>query len=826
MNSEKGNSVSVKYDNLQNGDCGGKKATMYQFDMESTGTEIKMIDKNGNGKGFIKRRKTRLEKKLFFVIVLLLLVLMVVVGVLLGQINREFGVGLNLDRTHSQRDSDRGKNSGNLQSTDSELGKDSGNSQSTDCALSAKEEDGNVCLTPTCVQAAADMLSRMDRSVDPCEDFYQYACGGWIKNNIIPEDQTSHGIFHELMESISVQCKALLEEERQPEEPAAITKTKQFYQSCMNEEVIDDRGTEPLGDILRQLGGWPVVNDQVFDEETWNLEEVEAKIKRLTNGNSLFSQNIYPDPKDSHNYIITINQPGLGLGSGSKEMYLQNTTHKNVEAYLELMIDIATDLREDGDREAVRAEMQEVVDFETKIAEIVLTLEERRADIAIYNKMTIDELTEITPSFNWLHYFQEMFGPNITIDGNEQLVCHARPFMEGLHRLIQTTPKRILANYVLWPIVSYTIPMLGKKQRDYLLKLNIVKYGYIQEEARWRRCYTTTNSNLFPSMGHMFIKGHFDETSKDTAEEMIDDLKASAEKVISRTEWMDNTTKASAIDKVRAISEQIGYDALTKNITAINHRYRNIQIEADKYFENSLAIWTLYYQDMVDNFRQPVVNTNWESSAVQVNAFYHFTRNHIRFPAGILQPPFFVSKGPKAMNYGGIGVIIGHELSHAFDDKGSLFDANGDLHYWWTPDSKANFDKKAQCLVNQYNNFHVAQVDMNVNGALTLGENIADNGGLNSAYEAYQSWTHRQSKPEKLLPGLGLSNEKIFFVNFGQFWCSLSKDDQLRMSLKGELHPPGSIRVLGTLSNSEYFSDVFNCSVGSTYNPEEKCKVW
>ncbi|PIK58337.1 putative endothelin-converting enzyme 1-like [Apostichopus japonicus] len=528
MNSEKGNSVSVKYDNLQNGDCGGKKATMYQFDMESTGTEIKMIDKNGNGKGFIKRRKTRLEKKLFFVIVLLLLVLMVVVGVLLGQINREFGVGLNLDRTHSQRasigivdpdenrpvdtDSDRGKNSGNLQSTDSELGKDSGNSQSTDCALSAKEEDGNVCLTPTCVQAAADMLSRMDRSVDPCEDFYQYACGGWIKNNIIPEDQTSHGIFHELMESISVQCKALLEEERQPEEPAAITKTKQFYQSCMNEEVIDDRGTEPLGDILRQLGGWPVVNDQVFDEETWNLEEVEAKIKRLTNGNSLFSQNIYPDPKDSHNYIITINQPGLGLGSGSKEMYLQNTTHKNVEAYLELMIDIATDLREDGDREAVRAEMQEVVDFETKIAEIVLTLEERRADIAIYNKMTIDELTEITPS---------------------------------------------------------------ERNKGYLLKLNIVKYGYIQEEARWRRLLYDYKFKLVSIHGHMFIKGHFDETSKDTAEEMIDDLKASAEKVISRTEWMDNTTKASAIDKVRAISEQIGYDALTKNITAINHRYRN-----------------------------------------------------------------------------------------------------------------------------------------------------------------------------------------------------------------------------------------------------------
>lgn len=327
-------------------------------------------------------------------------------------------------------------------------------------------------------------------------------------------------------------------------------------------------------------------------------------------------------------------------------------------------------------------------------------------------------------------------------------------------------------------------------------------------------------------MGHMFIKRHFDESSKDTAEAMIDDIKASTEKVLGRTDWMDNATKARAIQKVRAIVEQIGYDNLTNNITAINERYRSINLHPDKYFENSRAVWSLFFQDMVANFRQRVVSSSWESSAVEVNAFYHFTRNYIRFPAGILQPPFFVSKGPKSMNYGGIGVIIGHELSHAFDDKGSSFNERGDLHPWWTPESKANFIEKTQCMVEQYNSYTVDQVDMNVNGMLTLGENIADNGGLNSAYESYQSWVKRQEKPEKVLPGLGLSSEKIFFVNFAQFWCSLFQDDYLKLILKGEMHPPGRIRVIGALSNSHYFAEAFSCPAGSRYNPEKKCKVW
>ncbi|KAJ8021701.1 Membrane metallo-endopeptidase-like 1 [Holothuria leucospilota] len=829
MNSDKSNSVSVKYDNLQNGDC-GKKETMYTFDVESTGTEIKVMDLNGNGKK-LTRRKTHLEKKLFFLVVVLLFSLVVVIGILFGQIHRghtELGVTHNVETSHSHRAFVVEQDTVNSQSQrDSSGGNNVDVSNSlTDCSFNHSKEDDNVCLTPTCVKTAAGMLSRMDQTVQPCDDFYRYACGGWTENNVIPEDQASHGVFYELMESLSIECKALLEEEKQPNEPESTTKTKHFYKSCMNEEVIDARGTEPLKNLLHQLGGWPVVNDFVFDEDSWSIEDTEAKLKRIANGNSLFNQNIYPDPRDSTNFIITIDQPTLGLGLGTKYMYLQNTTHKNVEAYLEFMIDIAADLRGDGDREAVADEMQKVLDFEVKIAEIVLTFQERRAQIGIYNKISIDELTALTPSFSWLQYFREMFGPDVEIDGTEMVVCHAMPFLEGFQRLIETTPKRTLANYVLWHLVFHTIPMLGKKQREYVLKFNAVKYGEISEEARWRLCYKTTNDNMFPSMGHMFINRHFDESSKTTAEEMIDDLKENAIKVIQRTVWMDNATKENAIRKVKAIEEQTGYDELTRNISAINEKYSSIHIDDDKFFENSLAIWSLLFQDMAGNFRQSVSNKEWESSVVQVNAFYHFTRNYIRFPAGILQPPFFVGRGPKSINYGGIGVVIGHELSHAFDDKGSIFDENGDMHYWWTEESKAAFDEKTQCLIDQYNGYTVDQVGISVNGQLTLGENIADNGGLNSAYEAYHTYLRRQGKPEKLLPGISLNHNQLFFVNFAQFWCSLYKDDFLKLSLKGDVHPPGPIRVLGPLSNSHYFAEAFNCPVGSPYNPENKCKVW
>ncbi|XP_072019295.1 neprilysin-1-like [Amphiura filiformis] len=685
-------------------------------------------------------------------------------------------------------------------------------------------ENQDVCLTPGCVEAANEILTNMDPTVDPCEDFYEYACGGWKKRTVIPDDQPRFGIFSELVDKLQIECKKLIESPISEVDSDAVVKAKNFYFACMDEERINNIHLKPIQLLIQRLGGWPVLNDGEYDEDTWVLEEILAKIRIETNSNFLFFHAVNVDAKNSDAHIITIDQPLLGMSS--RDYFLQDITDKNLNAYYSYMVDITSEFN-DRSAEDIEKEIADVLDFERQVANITVPEMLRMNTTLLYNRMSISHLQTTVTQFDWLRYFNLiMKSIDNPIGEEEEILSFSPVYVTAMGDLLAKTPKRILANFFMWRVVDNTVSQLDNKLRTIRQEFYKVMSGEGVQPPRWKQCIDKTEMYLGQALGAMFIDEYFDEQSKSMAKEMIGDIRQALIEVLHGTEWMDESTRQIALEKARAVREHIGYDDNIKNITALNEKYKKVNISRETHFENVLSIWKNHALESMAKLRQPVDKYSWSSSPVTVNAYYQFTSNTITFPAGILQPPFYNRRSPRSRNYGGIGVVIGHELTHGFDDRGRLFDKDGNLDQWWTSTSENAFIEKQQCLMDQYSNFTVDQIGINLNGVHTRGENIADNGGINEAFKAYRRWVERNGREEPRLPGLNLTHNQIFFVNFGQIWCGLNRDEDLMYLVMVDTHPPSKYRVLGTVSNSYDFSEAFQCRPGSAMNPVKKCTVW
>ncbi|XP_030842474.1 neprilysin-4 isoform X2 [Strongylocentrotus purpuratus] len=684
-------------------------------------------------------------------------------------------------------------------------------------------ECSEICTSPNCVASAARLITNMDLDVDPCEDFYEYSCGGWHKSNVIPEDDSHYAVPSKLIKSLEIQCKELIERKPPPSETAAIRKARNFYQSCMNEDILTQRGSEPLKALLRELGGWPVVNDGVYDEGTWTLEDVLAASRIQLDRNFLFHNRISVDAADSNAHILTFDQPILGLEN--RDYFLRNESIKGLEAYQKYMIDMALYVRGDSDREEVTRQMQEVLNFEKKMANISMTqLAKRRAQI-MNQKVSVSYLKRRIPAINWTRYFQLVMNTS-SVDHSMELVVYSPQYLLGLNQMLLETPNRTIANYVVWRAVTHTMDMMNTEARSIRQTFLKVVSGEKKERARWIQCIDNTNTYMAHALGALFVQEKFDVESKETAFKMIGHMRDALYSIINSTDWMDDVTKQKALQKAFAIREQIGYEEKLLNFTHLDGLYEGVDITVDQYFENAVQIMSEHARKLFGKLDESVDRYGWSTAPVVVNAYYQFPSNSITFPAGILQPPYFSRRYSRSMNYGGIGVVIGHELMHAFDDKGRHFDIDGNLGIWWSNSSSQSFQRKAQCLVDQYSNYQYEDLGMNINGWQTLGENIADNGGLKEAFMAYRHSVEETGKEEPLLPGINLTHNQIFFLSFGQLWCGLHRDQDRINSLKTDYHSPLKFRVWGSVSNSEHFAKAFNCPTGSPMNPTKKCGVW
>ncbi|CAK7318864.1 Membrane metallo-endopeptidase-like 1 [Vulpes lagopus] len=687
-------------------------------------------------------------------------------------------------------------------------------------AIQEPKEMGEICTTPGCVIAASRILQNMDPSREPCDDFYQYACGGWLRRHVIPETNSRYSVFDILRDELEVILKGVLENATAQDRPA-VQKAKMLYRSCMNESVIEKRDSQPLLNILDVMGGWPVTMDKWNQSVArgtdspgpkWELEQQLALMNTQFNRRVLIDLFIWNDDQNSSRHIIYIDQPTLGMPS--REYYFNEGSNQKVrEAYLQFMMSVAMMLRADmnlpENSYLVREDMVQVLELETQLANATAPQEERHDVTALYHRMGLKELQSkfSLKGFNWTLFIQSVLSSvKIKLLPDEEVVVYGIPYLQNLEEIIDVYSARTMQNYLVWRLVLDRISSLSQRFKDARANYRKALYGTTVEEVRWRECVSYVNSNMESAVGSLYVREAFPGDSKDAVRELIDKVRAVFVETLDELGWMDEESKKKAQEKAMNIREQIGYPdyILEERNKHLDEEYSNLNFSEDQYFENGLQNLKAGAQRSLKKLREKVDQNLWIIGAAVVNAFYSPNRNQIVFPAGILQPPFFSKHQPQALNFGGIGMVIGHEITHGFDDNGRNFDKDGNMLDWWSNFSAQHFREQSECMVHQYGNY---------------SWDLADN------QNAYLKWMAEGGKDQQL-PGLGLTYNQLFFINYAQVWCGSYRPEFAIQSIKTDVHSPLKYRVLGSLQNLAAFSEAFHCAQGSPMHPQQRCRVW
>jgi putative endopeptidase len=656
---------------------------------------------------------------------------------------------------------------------------------------------------PQPVDFAAAVKSAMDTKADPCQDFYQYACGSWRETTKLPADQVRWGRgFSEITERNRTVNRSILENAaRSPGDDPNRQKLGWFYGTCMDEAGIAAAGTKPIEGWMKDVG-------KVKDAA--GLMTTVGKMHAASIP-GLFGLGVEGDFKDPNTNIGQMFQGGLNLPD--RDYYLsEDQAKKDIRdkyvAFVAKMFEMY------GDKpDAAKAKAGRVLAFETELAKNSRPRAELRDPDKTYNKLDREGLQKLTPKLDWDGYFKAMGHPEVT-----QLNVAVPEFFQGLEKLAYATEPATLQAYLQWDVLRDAAPALPKNFDDENFNFyGKTLQGQKEQQARWKRCVAQTDGALGEILGQEFIKQSFPGDSKKIARDLVETIQTAFSNNLPSLEWMDDTTRQRALGKKAAIANKIGYPDKWRD-------YSKLKIKKGDYFANLLAAGRFEFEREAAKIGKPVDKTEWGMTPPTVNAYYNPLNNEMVFPAGILQPPFFSKEFPAAMNYGGIGMVMGHELTHGFDDQGRKFDASGKLTEWWEPSVSTKFDERAACIEKQYGSYEV-QPELKLNGKLTLGENIADNGGIKEAFNAYKAYEAKHPGMEK--PAVpGMTNDQLLFVAFAQTWCSLATPEIERVLVTVDPHSPPKFRVNGPLSNYDQFSQTFQCAEGTPMRPKDACEVW
>ncbi len=657
-------------------------------------------------------------------------------------------------------------------------------------------------------EIAASVTSSMDRAADPCNDFYRYACGGWLDSTKIPADQARWvRSFSTITERNRELVKELLEKEgRSPSADPERRQIGDFYAACMDDGAVEKAGVSPLTGMFTAI-------DQVSDAST--LMSVVAGLSK--NGvNALFGGGATPDFKNPTMNLLFLSQGGLGLPD--RDYYVSDDSKKKevlakYEAHVGRMLALSGESAADSARHA-----KAIVGFETELARASRPRAEMRDRDRIYNKIDRAGLEKLTPKLDWPRYFGTLGYADV-----RSINVAVPEFYQALERLATSTPEETLRAYLRWSVVDAHADRLPKAFVDANFDFfGKTLSGQQEIQPRWKRCVTATTAALGEAIGKIYVAQEFSGNSKEIAVEMIRDIENAFESNLPALAWMDDTTRKRAVEKAKKVTNKIGYPDVWRD-------YSPVKVKRDDYFGSVLSSARFEFDRDMQKVGKPVDRSEWLMVPQQVNAYYMSTANEIAFPAGILQPPFFHKDFPAAMNYGAVGTVMGHELTHGFDDQGRKSDGDGVLREWWEPEVAAKFERQAACVEAQYSKFEV-EPGVHVNGKLTLGENIGDIGGVKEAFVAFQGWKARHKLPqpgepkEPLIPGL--TDDQLFFVSFSQVWCSLSTPEFQRNQVTTDSHSPGQFRAIAPLMNQPEFAQAFSCPAGAKMNPAERCTVW
>lgn len=686
----------------------------------------------------------------------------------------------------------------------------------------------DTCSSPYCIKAADYLLSSIDQSVEPCEDFYQFTCGAWLKNTRIPDDANSQNTFRILDKHLSDNIIDLLSTtpENATDELHCVTNARALYSSCVDEEKIDADGTDHILSLINtEFGGWPILQGSSWNNATFNLSNLLLKLRQY-NYNIIYRIGTDVDEKNSSLTDIVIGQGSLGL---PQRQYYESETNITV-AYRNFMSKLAAELS-NGSSAIDPKDVEDIYDFERNISKYYWTNDERRARDNETVQTTVSELSQtFDTNFNFTNYLRHAYqSANINLDDTDTVAVSELDFLNNASSIIDKTSPRILQNYFIWRFMMDQAGNMPRYIRSIKEQFDRVFQGTSAEQARTVTCGVYVNSNMGMVVSKLYIKSYFDENARSQSLEMIGNIRNSFIDMLDKSNWMDDTSKNKAKEKAQAIDQQIGYpDYLGgNNNTKLETDYEEY-VFGTSYIEN---IFNMLRVKAAENFkllRKPVDHKAWGSlPPTIINAFYEPSQNQITFPAGILQMPFFNKDAPKYLNYGGIGMVIGHEITHGFDDTGRQFDKDGNRIPWWSDQTIEKFINRKQCIIDQYSNYSVPQIHMNSNGNLTQGEDIADNGGIKAAFYAYQKWAKANSGIDKKLPGLpDYSAEQLFFINFAHTWCIKMTDAYALNRVLNDVHSLGQFRIIGPTSNFDEFDRAFKCKPGQKNSRINKCTVW
>ncbi|WP_133273715.1 M13 family metallopeptidase [Hymenobacter radiodurans] len=662
----------------------------------------------------------------------------------------------------------------------------------TSCATSTPPATPDTAATTTPAPAEEAMVkgvgldvANLDKTADPCQDFYQYASGNWLKNNPVPAAESSWGSFNELFDKNNTVMRQILDEAAANTSAAKgsnAQKVGDYYFTAMDSMAIEKAGMTPLKPELDRLAAV---------KDLKGLQTLVARHQMLRTG-AFFGAYVGQDDKISTQYAVNLYQGGLSLPD--RDYYLKDDARSKAirtayQTYLTNTFKLA------GDNEATAAKnAATVMRIETRLAKASKARVELRDPYANYNKMTVAEANKQFPNLGLSTLLA-----NNKLGAAKEVIVGQPAFFKEASSLMKDTPLADLKTYMRWHFVTSMTQALPKSFVDESFRFNQVLSGAKQQQPRWKRMLRATDGALGEAFGQLYVDKAFSPEAKAKAMEMVKNLRAAMSEHIQKNTWMSAATKAEAQKKLDAFTVKIGYPDQWKDYSALN-------ISRDSYAQNLINTRIWAFNDNVSKFGKPIDRKEWGMTPPTVNAYYNPSMNEIVFPAGILQPPFFDPNADDAVNYGGMGAVIGHEITHGFDDQGRQYDAEGNLRDWWTKEDAEKFEARAAIVGAQFDAFTPLD-SVHVNGKLTMGENLADLGGLSIAYTALQK--QLEGKPKTKVDGL--TPEQRFFLAWAQIWRSNSRPEYLRQLVLTDPHSPGQFRTIGPLQNMPQFYEAFGC---------------